>query len=147
MRVKKQLGLAYLEEGNLEEARPLFEEVIQSDPSCNTLILDIARHHMYQVMRDRSKAEVELPLAEAALGEYLSLEPEPIAPLKGWTLSNLGRIKFFSGQEEEGKQLMAKARALDPFFSQASDVPGMEIYIPPGEIYRCGEYSSFLRPF
>jgi tetratricopeptide (TPR) repeat protein len=147
MRVKKQLGLAYLEQGNLDEARPLFEEVIKSDPSSNTLILDIARHHMYKVMRDRSKAEVELPLAEAGLREYLSLEPEPIAPLKAWTLSNLGRIKFFSGQEEEGKQLMAKAKALDPFFSQASDVPGMEIYIPPGEIYRSGEYSSFLRPF
>ena len=133
--------------GNLEEARPLFDEVIQSDPSSNTLILDIARHHMYKVMRDRSKAEVELPLAEAALREYLSLEPEPIAPLKAWTLSNLARIKFFSGQEEEGKQLMEKAKTLDPFFSKASDVPGMEIYIPPGEIYRSGEYSSFLRPF
>jgi len=147
LRVKKQLGLAYLEKGNLEEARPVFEEVIQSDPSCNTLILDLARHHLYQVMWDRSKAEVELPLAEATLREYLSLEPEPIAPLKAWTLSNLARIKFFSGQEEEGKQLMAKAKTLDPFFSMASDVPGLEIYIPPGELYRSGEYSSFLRPF
>ena len=147
LRVKKQLGLAYLEDGTPEEARTLFDEVIQSDPSSNTLILDVARYHMYQVMRDRSKAEAELPLAEAALREYLSLEPAPIAPLKAWTLSNLARIKFFSGQEEEGKQLMARAKALDPFFSKASDVPGMEIYIPPGEIYRSGEYSSFLRPF
>jgi tetratricopeptide (TPR) repeat protein len=147
MRIKKQLGLAYLEEGNLEQARPLFDEVMKSDPSCNTLVLDIARYHMYQVMRERSKAEAELPKAESAFRDYLSLEPEPIAPLKAWTLSNLGRIKFFSGQEEEGKKLMAEARALDPFFSKASDVPGMEIYIPPGEIYRPGEYSSFLRPF
>lgn len=145
--VKKQLGLAYLEEGMLEKAKPLFDEVIQSDPSSNTLILDIARYHMYKVMRDRSKAEIELPLAEAALKEYLSLEPEPIVPLKAWTLSNLARIKFFSGQEEDGKQLMAEARTLDLFFSRASDVPGMEIYIPPGDIYRSGEYSSFLRPF
>ena len=147
LRVKKQLGLAYLEAGRLEEARPLFDEVIQSDPSCNTLILDIARYHMYKAMRDRSKAETALPLAEAALEEYLSLEPEPIVPLKAWTLSNMARIKFFGGQEEEGKKLMSEARTLDPFFSRASDVPGMEIYIPPGEIYRSGEYSSFLRPF
>lgn len=147
LRVKKQLGLAYLEQGNLVEARSLFDEVIQSDPSSNTLILDIARFHMYKVMRDRSKAEVELPLAEEALKEYLSMKPESIVPLKAWTLSNLARIKFFSGQEEEGKQLMAKARTLDLFYSRASDVPGMEIYIPPGEIYRSGEYSSFLRPF
>jgi tetratricopeptide (TPR) repeat protein len=147
LRVKKQLGLAYLEDGRLEEARPLFEEVMVSDPDCNTLVLDIARYHMYQVMWDRSKAEVELPRAEAALKEYLSMQPEPILPLRAWTLSNLARIKFFSGQEEAGKKLMAEARELDRFFSRASDVPGMEIYIPPGEIYRSGEYSSFLRPF
>jgi hypothetical protein len=60
---------------------------------------------------------------------------------------NLARIHFFSGQEVEGKQLMAEAKALDPFFSKATDVPGMQIYIPPGEIYRPREYSSFLRPF
>lgn len=48
---------------------------------------------------------------------------------------------------EARMQLMAKARGLDLFFSRASDVPGMEIYIPPGEIYRSGKYSSFLRQF
>jgi tetratricopeptide (TPR) repeat protein len=147
IRVEKQLGLAYLENGQLEEARPLFDKVIRSGPSHHTLVLDVARHHMYRVMRDRSKAETELPLAEAALREYLALDPAPIAPLKAWTLSNLARIKFFSGEEEDGKQLMAEARELDPFFSRATAVPGMEIYIPPGEICRCGEYASFLRPF
>lgn len=147
LRVKKQLGLAYLQEGNLEQAKPLFEEVMKADPASHTLVLDVARYHLYQVMWDRSKAEEELPLAEKAIREYLSLEPEPIAPLKAWALSNLARIHFFSGQEEEGKKLMAEATALDPFFSKASDVPGMGIYIPPGEIYRPGEYSSFLRPF
>ena len=147
LRVKKQLGLAYLEDGKLEEAKPLFHEVMGADPASNTLVLDIARYHMYQVMWDRSKAEVELPKAEAALKEYISMKPEPIVPLKAWTLSNLARIKFFSGQEEEGKKLMAEAKELDRFFSKATDVPGMEIYIPPGEIFRSGEYSSFLRPF
>lgn len=147
LRVKKQLGLAYLEEGKLDEARTLFDEVTKSDPSCNTLMLDMARYHLYQVMWDRSKADEELPKAQAAIREYLSMEPAPIAPLKAWALGNLARIHFFSGQEEEGKKLMAEATALDPFFSKATDVPGMEIYIPPGEIYRPGEYSSFLRPF
>jgi tetratricopeptide (TPR) repeat protein len=147
VRVKKQLGLAHLEAGELEKARPLFDEVIQADPASNTLILDVARYHMYRVMRDRSKAETALPLARAALEEYLSLPPEPIVPLKAWTLSNLARIHFFSGRQEEGSRLMGEARELDHFFSRASDVPGMDIYTPPGEIYRSGEYSSFLRPF
>ncbi len=147
LRVKKQLGLAYLQEGSLEQARPLFDEVMKADPACNTLVLDMARYHLYQVMWDRNKAEEELPKAEAAIREYLSMEPEPIAPLKAWALGNLARIHFLSGQEEEGKKLMAEATTFDPFFSKASAVPGMEIYIPPGEIYRPGEYSSFLRPF
>ncbi|KPL26536.1 MAG: hypothetical protein AMS23_01385 [Bacteroides sp. SM1_62] len=147
MRVQKQLGLAYLADGDLEEAEPIFKKVMKSDPTCNTLMLDIARHHMYQVMWDRSKAKVELPLAEAAIREYLSLEPEPIAPLKAWAIGNLAKFKYFSGEQEEGDRLMAVAKALDPAFSKASAVPGMELYIPPGEIYRSGEYSSFLRPF
>jgi tetratricopeptide (TPR) repeat protein len=147
MRVQKQLGMAYLADGNLEEAEPLFKKLMRSDPANNTLMLHIARYHMYQVMWDRSKAEVELPLSEAAIREYLSLEPEPIAPLKAWAIGNLAKIKFFSGDQEEGDKLMAKAKALDPVFSKASACPGMELYISPGEIYRSGEYSSFLRPF
>ena len=147
MRVQKQLGMAYLADGNLVEAKPIFKKLMESDPVNNTLALHIARYHMYQVMWDRSKAEVELPLAEAAIREYLSLEPEPIAPLKAWAIGNLAKIKFFSGDQEEGAKLMAKAKALDPVFSKASACPGMELYISPGEIYRSGEYSSFLRPF
>ncbi len=147
IRVQEQLGMAYLADGNLEEARPIFKKLMESDPANNTLMLHIARHHMYQVMWDRSKAEVELPLAEAAIKEYLSLEPEPIASLKAWAIGNLAKIKFFSGDQEEGDKLMAKAKALDPVFSKASACPGMELYISPGEIYRSGEYSSFLRPF
>ena len=139
--------MAYLADGNLVEAKPIFKKLMESDPVNNTLALHIARYHMYQVMWDRSKAEVELPLAEAAIREYLSLEPEPIAPLKAWAIGNLAKIKFFSGDQEEGGKLMAKAKALDPVFSKASACPGMELYISPGEIFRNGEYSSFLRPF
>ena len=147
IRVQEQLGMAYLADGNLEEAKPLFKKLMRSDPANNILMLHIARYHMYQVMWDRSKAEVELPLAEAAIKEYLSLEPEPIAPLKAWAIGNLAKINFISGDQEEGVKLMAKAKALDPVFSKASACPGMELYISPGEIYRSGEYSSFLRPF
>ena len=147
IRVQKQLGLAYLTEGNLEEAKPLFEEVMKEDPAYNTLMLDIARHHMYQVMWGKSEPEDEIPLAEAAIKEYLSLEPEPFAPLKAWAIGNLAKMQFFSGNKEEGERLIAEAKAIDPDFSKASAVPGLGLYIPPGEIYRSGEYSSFLRPF
>ena len=36
---------------------------------------------------------------------------------------------------------------LDPSFSKASGLPGLGLYVPPGEIYRSGDYESFLRPF
>ncbi|MCK4746774.1 MAG: tetratricopeptide repeat protein [Bacteroidales bacterium] len=146
-RIQKKLGLAYLSAGKPEESKPLFESAMEKDPKYNTLILHIARYHMYQVMSDRSKSETELPLAEAAIREYLSLEPEPIAPLKAWAIGSLSKMKFFGGEKEEGEKLMAEAQSLDPAFSRASAIPGLELYNPPGEIYRSGDYSSFLRPF
>jgi len=147
IRVQKQLGQAYLADGNLEEAKPLFEKVMDADPAYNTLLLEIARHHMFQVMQGKSKPETEIPLAEASIKDYLSSEPEPIAPLKAYAIGNLAKMKFFSREEEEGERLMAEASSIDPAFSKAFAVPDLSLYIPPGEIYRRGEYSSFLRPF
>ena len=145
--MQKQLGKAYLADGNLEEAKPLFEKVMDADPAYNTLLLEIARHHMFQVMQGKSKPETEIPLAEAAIKDYLSSEPEPIAPLKAYAIGNLAKMKFFSGEKEDGERLMAEAESIDPAFSKAFAVPDLSLYIPPGEIYRRGEYSSFLRPF
>ena len=32
-------------------------------------------------------------------------------------------------------------------FSKASGLPGFDLYVPHGEIYRSGDYETFLRPF
>ena len=147
-RITIRLGKAYLLAGNFEEARPLFESAMKEDPAkYNILLLHIARYHMYQVMWDQDKAEEELPLAEQAIMQYLESEPEPVVPLKAWALGKLAMFKRISGNEEEFKRLMTKANALDPRFSKASGLPGLDLYVPPGELYRSGDYESFLRPF
>jgi len=147
IRVQKQLGQAYLADGNLEEAKPLFEKVRDTDHAYNTLLLEIARYHVFQVMQGKSKPEKEIPLAEAAIKNYLSSQPEPIAPLKAYAIGNLAKLKFISGEKEDGERLMAEASSIDPAFSKAFAIPNLSLYIPPGEIYSRGEYSSFFRPF
>ena len=146
-RIAVKLGKAYLLDGNIEEARPLFESAIKEDPIYNILLLHIARYHMYQVMWDQGKAEEELPFAETAIRQYLDSEPEPIAPLRAWAIGKLAMFKRFSGETEESNRLIEEAMVLDPSFSKASGLPGLGLYVPPGEIYRSGYYESFLRPF
>jgi tetratricopeptide (TPR) repeat protein len=146
-RMNVKLAKAFLLAGNIEEARPLFESAMQEDPKYNILMLHMARYHMYQVMWGRGKAGVELPLAEKYIKRYLESEPVPIASLKAWALGTLAQFKRFTGQEEESSRLLTEANALDPFFSKASGLPGLDLYVPPGEIYRSGDYESFLRPF
>ena len=146
-RIAVKLGKAYLLDGNIEEARPLFESAIKEDPIYNILLLHIARYHMYQVMWDQGKAEEELPFAETAIRQYLDSEPEPIAPLRAWAIGKLAMFKRFSGETEESNRLIEEAMVLDPSFSKASGLPCLGLYVPPGEIYRSGDYESFLRPF
>jgi tetratricopeptide (TPR) repeat protein len=146
-RIAIKLGKAYLLDGKIDQARPLFESAMNEDPKHNILLLHMARYHMYQVMWDQGKAPEELPLAEAAIRKYLESEPEPISPMKTWALGKLAMFRRFSGQEEEFKRLLAEAETLDPSFSKASGLPGFDLYIPPGEIHRSGDYQTFLRPF
>jgi len=146
-RIAIKLGKAYLLDGNIEEARPLLMSAINEDPKYNILYLQIARYHMYQAMWDQGKAEEELPLSKAAIKQYLESEPEPIAPLRAWAIGKLAMFNRFSGDMEEFNRLNKEANALDPSFSKASGLPGLDLYVPPGEIYRSSDYTSFLRPF
>ena len=67
--------------------------------------------------------------------------------MKAWAIGKLAMFNKFQGKEEEFNRLMNEAMALDPSFSKASGLPGLDLYVPPGEIYRSGDYESFLRPF
>ena len=142
-----KLGKAYLLEGNMEEAKPILESAMKEDPRYNILLLHIGRYHMYQVMWDKGKAKKELPLAEAAFQKFLELEPETVAPLKAWVTGKMAMFNKIRGNEEGFDRLMEEAMALDPSFSKASGLPVFDLFVPPGEIYRSGDYATFLRPF
>lgn len=146
-RIGVKLGKAYLLDGKIEKALPLFENAMKVDPANNILLLHIARYHMYLAMRDQNMAEEAIPLAEEAIGKYLASEPEPNAPYKAWALGKLALFNRFKGDQKEFERLNKKALELDPAFSKATGLPGPDLYTPPGELYRSGDYESFLRPF
>lgn len=146
-RVKKQLAMALFAEGKPDEAKIYLDEVVAEDPASCTLILEKANYHMMQVMQGKGDTEVELALAIRYVREYLSFDPPPPAPLQAYALGNLAKINFFRGNRDAGEKYLSEATGMDPVFCRAFSVPNLLLYLPPGELYRSSDYSSFLRPF
>lgn len=141
----KELGKAYLYEGDPATAEKYFEEARKADPANNILVLNLARYHMMTVRRNRDLAGEELPLAKKFIEKYLSSTPGPLVPLKAYAKGLLVIIERFSGNQAEAEKLQAEATSLDPYFSKASGLPEMLLFVPPDKIVR--HYSSFFRPF
>lgn len=141
----RQVGIACLFNDNAEQAEMYFAEAMKADASENLLMLDLGRYHVMKVMQDKELAAEELPLAKECFEKYLYTKPEPIVPMKAYTLGLMARIEMFSGNQEEGKKLMEEANALDKYFSKASGAPGQLLFEPPDKI--CHHYFSFFSPF
>lgn len=141
----RQAGIACLFEDKPEQAEKFFEEAMKSDPSKNPGMLDLGRYHMMMVMQDRELANTELPLAKTFFEKYLQTVPEPVVPLKAYTLGLLARVEMFMGNQDQGDKLMEQATALDKYFSKASGVPTMLLFDPPDQVSH--QYFSFFSPF
>ncbi|NTW25030.1 MAG: hypothetical protein HGA37_10040 [Lentimicrobium sp.] len=141
----RQAGIACLFEDKPEQAEKFFEEAMTADPSKNIGMLDLGRYHMMKVMQDREKAATELPLAKTCFEKYLKTVPEPVVPLKAYTLGLLARLEMFSGNQAAGDKLMEEANTLDKYFSKASGVPTLMLFVPPDQV--CHQYFSFFSPF
>ena len=94
-----EIGRAYLYKDDPQNAEKYFDQAIQSDPSMNILILDLARYHTMKVMQNKDLASTELPLAKAICERYLKTLPTPVVPLKAYTLGLLTRIEMFLGNK------------------------------------------------
>ncbi len=140
-----EAGKACLFKEDAVKAEKYFDEAIKSDPSENILILDLGRYHMMQVMQNRDLAKTELPVAKTYFEKYLKTVPEPVLPLKAYTLGLLTKIERFLGNQEESDKLMKEATSLDKYFSKASGVPTLLLFDPPSQISH--HYSSFFSPF
>jgi len=141
----QQAGIACLFEDKPEQAEAFFKEAMKADPSKNPGMLDLGRYHMMKVMQNRDLAATELPLAKAFFEKYLQTIPEPVIPLKSYTLGLLARIEMFMGNKEAGDKLMEEATAMDKYFSKASGVPNLLLFEPPDKV--CHQYFSFFSPF
>lgn len=140
-----QAGIACLFEDKPDQAEKFFDEAMLSDPSKNLSVLDLGRYHMMKVMQDREQAATELPHAKTCFEKYLKTVPEPVVPLKSYTLGLLARIEMFSGNQTAGDKLMEEANNLDKYFSKASGVPMQLLFVPPDQV--CHQYFSFFSPF
>lgn len=140
-----EAGKACLFKEDPKAAELNFDKAIDLDPSKNILILDLARFHIMKVMQNSELASEELPIAKKYLVKYVSTSPEPIIPLKTYTMGLLARVEMFLGNQAEAEKLMDEAKSLDPYFSRASGVPTLLLFDPPDQITH--HYFSFFSPF
>jgi tetratricopeptide (TPR) repeat protein len=140
-----EVGKAYLYKDDLANAEKYFNEAMKADPSKNILILDLCRYHMYMVMQDKNMADTELPIAKAYAEKYLNSKPEPIVPMKAYTIGKISLFERFIGNKEEADKREAEAKSLDPYFSKATGLPSLSLFDPPDKV--CHHYFSFFRPF
>lgn len=140
-----EAGKACLSKEDPKAAEVNFDLAIKLDPAKNILILDLARFHIMKVMQNSESASEELPVAKKYLEKYLNTSPEPIIPLKTYTMGLLARVEMFLGNQAEAQKLMDEAKLLDPYFSRASGVPTLLLFDPPDQISH--HYFSFFSPF
>jgi tetratricopeptide (TPR) repeat protein len=140
-----EVGKAYLYKDDPSNAEKYFNEAIKTDPEENILILDLARYHIMKVMQKQELAAAELPLAKKFIDEYLKCVPEPILPLKAYSMGLLVMIERFLGNQSEAEKLMGETKSLDPYFSKASGIPTLLLFDPPDKV--CHHYFSFFKPF
>jgi len=140
-----EAGKAYLNNDDLVNAEKYFIEAIQSDPSKNILLLDLARYHMMVVMQNKDLANTNLPLAKAFLERYLKTVPEPIVPLKAYAMGLLTRTEMFLGNKTEADKMMEAAKSLDKYFSRAMGIPTLLLFDSPEQ--QMHHHFSFFSPF
>lgn len=144
-RVWKELGVANLFAENVEAAKENFSKAMELDKTQNIRLLDLSRYHQMKVMQNRDAAKQELPKSKVYINQYLATTPEPIPPLKAYAIGILARIEMFSGNNAEGEKLMAEAKQIDPYFSQAFGIPMLSIFESPDKPDH--HFVSFFSPF
>ncbi|HAQ18648.1 MAG TPA: hypothetical protein DCR40_05350 [Prolixibacteraceae bacterium] len=140
-----EIGRAYLYKDDPQNAEKYFDQAMKINPAKNILILDLARYHMMNAMQNKDLTSSELTKSKTFLEKYLKSVPEPVIPLKAYTLGLLTRTEMILGNKAESEKLMEEAKKLDPYFSRASGVPTLLLFDPPTQISH--HFFSFFKPF
>lgn len=133
-----ELGRVYLLKGEDENGVDCYEKALKIDPTQTLLLLDLARYYTMKGMREEKSREKAWPIAEKMYKRYL--DSKPIPPLRAFATIHLSRIKRGMGDEEESKRLFEEAKTTDPFVSQATGIPTLDLFIPVGEISHNHQY-------
>ena len=141
----KELGVAYLFLDDVDLAEEVFEKAMAMDQSQNIRLLDLARFHMMKVMQNKDAAATEIPKSKEFIEKYQASKPEPIPPLKAFSIGMLVNFEMFSGNNADAEKLMAEAKALDPYFSRAFGIPSLAIFEQPDKLDH--HFQSFFSPY
>lgn len=141
--VLEELGKACFCDEKFDEGVRYIEKAIKADPARKYLILDLARVHLFRVMRGLGDKEASLNASSSAAARYL--ETNPLPPLKAYTLGIMSKIKRGMGDEDGSAKMREEAARIDPNFSKASAIPRAELFMPPGKLP--ADHRYLLRPF
>ena len=144
-KANEELGKAYFFKDDIEKGAICMEKAMGLNPDNKLPQLNVARAYVMMIMQSKGDKENNLELAENAFETYLDDTPDAIIPLKAYAKGWISKIKKFTGDEEGSKELMAEAKALDPYFSMGFGVPAEYLYSPPDEI--SSYFSSYFSPF
>jgi tetratricopeptide (TPR) repeat protein len=140
--LQQELGRAYLEEEDVQNAEACFRKAMELEQFRSTLLIDLARYQMKQVRRDKTRAAEHSSLAESYLLEYIGTNP--VNPHQAWCYAKLAWLKDLAGETAEGAAFLEEAKLLDSRFSREEAPPSMLLFISLGEIF--SEFESYFRP-
>jgi len=140
----EQLGKAYIYSEDIANGVKYLEVAMKLDPAKNLLQLDIGRVYVMMLMQQKGDKDENMALAKKSFHKFLD-NPDGINPYKAYSLGWIAKLENFSGNAEKAKELVAKAKELDPYFSSAFGIPSQSLYTTPDQesLY----FSSYFRPF
>jgi tetratricopeptide (TPR) repeat protein len=143
-RAWRELGNANIFNDNIEVARENFSKAMELDKSQNIRLLDLSRYYMMKVMQNKD-ATAELPKAKVYIEQYMTSIPEPIPPLKAYSLGMMAQIEMILGNKDVADKIVAQANTVDPYFTRAFGIPWLGMFEDPDTADH--HFQSFFSPF
>ncbi len=141
----EKLGKAYIYSEDITNGAKYLEEAMKLDPAKNLLQLDIGRIYVMMLMQQKGDKNENMALAKKSFQKFLDNNPNEINSYKAYSLGKIAKLENFSGNPEKAKELVAKAKELDSYFSSVFGVPSKSLFFPPDQASYY--FSSYFRPF
>jgi len=139
--VLEEMGKAYLDADNVNDAVLCFEKAIKIDPEKSFLFMDLSIYHTWAALCAKDTSELRqraIAAGDAAVTRYL--DSKPVLPMRAYALGVQYKYKAHSGHKEQADELLKKAKELDPYFSKATGAPHPDLFIAVDEIPHSHRY-------